>query len=32
MTGEESQNVDSVLFFMRLHRSTRWIAISLFIP
>jgi len=28
MTGEESQNVDSVLFFMQLHRSTRWIAIS----
>jgi len=28
MTGEESQNVDSVSFFMRLHRSTRWIAIG----
>jgi len=31
MTGEESQNVGSVLFFMRLHRSTHWIEISLIV-
>jgi len=29
MIGREPQNVDFVLFLMRLHRSTRWIAINL---